>query len=620
MPLIPRRSRRRGAEITATLDPEVLVAAALDLSGDNAERTAYRKSLPAWQRQALEFYDLIGEAWYPAQFYARQLSRVRLYPARRLSNGEVQEIEDERAREILGRIRDPGGGQTEWKSQYGLLQFLIGDGTLVASLDEERTEKWEYLSPAEFTTGEPRNGRKTYIRKMAGGDVTLFAAGPEEDLAPDTARAYRLWNRHPLHSWLADAPMRAVLAQYRLLMLLDKAAEAQALSRIVGAGLLVVDDRITIPMQDTDAADESVDDDPFMQLLTRYITAPIGEPGSASAVSPLVARVQMPEGVRAEDLIKLIQLHDPNQTADWHTRIEKTITRIAIGLDMPPEEFLGLAQANHWTGWVITEEKWKAHGEPVTIRLCEDLTAAYFRPACTQAGLENPEELTIWYDPAQVVAHPDAGKSANEVHDRGELNGKALRRAHNFSESDAPSSEEHDEWVLIKTQGRVTTDSGEAEPVSGTGGDTTGGAPENNGPRTARPSPQPDGQMAIIRGAAAMAIERCRELAGSRLGAKRMSCDGCFKGTEGVPRSDLAAALGVDIVRTLDFTDDLALVSGATEPFVRTAMIYGLEESEARRLAKMVESHAAATLYTPGPSAISYELAQEFSAAPVGTG
>lgn len=608
------RRPRVAAEIDTQVDPEVLVAAALDLRGDSEERKGYRKSLPAWQRQALEFYDLIGEAWYPAQFYARQLSRVRLYPARRLPNGEVEEIDDPKAQEILARIRDAGGGQSEWKAQYGRLQFLIGDGTLVASLDEEKSERWEYLSPAEFQAGDMKNGRRTYVRKMQGGvDREYLAAAPGEELETDTVRAWRLWNRHPLQSWLADSPMRAVLAQFRLLMLLDKAAEAQALSRIVGAGLLVVDDRITIPASDSEAADESVEDDPFMQLLTKYITAPIGEPGSASAVAPLVARVQMPEGVRAEDLIKLVQLHDPNQTADWHTRIEKTITRIAIGLDMPPEEFLGLAQANHWTGWVITEEKWKAHGEPVTIRLCEDLTSAYFRPACMASGVADAEDLTIWYDPAQVVTHPDLGKSANEVFDRGALKGAALRRAHNFSESDAPSEDEHDEWLLVKTMGRVTPEGVAAEEASPTGADAPGAAPENNGPRTDQPSPQPGNQqMAIIRGAAAMAIERCRELAGSRLGSKRMSCEGCFKGTEGVPRADLAAVLGEEIVRTLGFTSELALVKGATEPFVRAASIYGMEDAEAKRLAAMIEAHAAATLYTPGPMSLSFEISEEF--------
>ena len=268
--------------------------------------------------------------------------------------------------------------------------------------------------------------------------MELEEASATEELSVGEVRAWRLWRRHPTHSGLSDAPTRSVLAQYEYLMLVDKAARAQALSRIVGSGLLVVAEEITIPGADSEDADEDPESDPFVKALTDHIITPISQPGSASAVAPLVMRVQMGEK-RADDLIKLIQLHDPSQTGDWHTRIEKTITRIAIGLDMPPEEFLGLSGANHWTGWVITDEKWKAHGEPVTIRLCDDLTAAYFRPACIQEKVPRAEELIIWFDAAQVVTHPDRGKDANETHDRGALSDSALRRAHNFSDHDAPS-------------------------------------------------------------------------------------------------------------------------------------------------------------------------------------
>jgi hypothetical protein len=117
----------------------------------------------------------------------------------------------------------------------------------------------------------------------------------------------------------------------------------------------------------------------------------------------------------------------------------------------------------------------------------------------------------------------------------------------------------------------------------------------------------------VIRGAAAMALERCRELAGSRLGAKRMSCDGCFDGTENVPKSELAAVVGKDVVRTLGITSELALVKGATDPFIKAVMVYGVPEELARKLAKQIEADAAATLYDR-QTVISYELSEELRA------
>ena len=144
-----RREHRASLHRVADLDVDGLVASArLVRSTDNEQ--SVRKRLPPWQRQALEFYDILGECWYPAQFYGRMLSRVRLYPALRRGDGTVEEIDDPQAQEVLNRIQDPGGGTSQWKEAYGRLQFLIGDGYLTATIIDEQ-EAWEYLSPAELS-------------------------------------------------------------------------------------------------------------------------------------------------------------------------------------------------------------------------------------------------------------------------------------------------------------------------------------------------------------------------------------------------------------------------------------------------------------------------------------
>lgn len=598
MGIFSRRRTRRAAPYPE--DAGDLVAAAVAVQ--SSEGIEFRRSLPDWQRMALEFYDLVGEAWYPAQFYARMLSRVRLYPAVRKGNNEVEEIKNPKAQEILARIQDSGGGTSQWKQQYGRLQFLVGDGYLVASLDDDGEEQWEYLSPAELVPqGENAGGFMVYNRKLDAGKVKeLTEAADLERLGERTCRAWRLWRKHPTHSEMADSPMRAVIGLLRVLMLLDKAAEAQALSRIAAAGLLVVDDRITIPAADSQASDDSPDDDPFMSLLTKFVVKPIAQPGTAAAVAPLVARVETPENAKVEDLIKLIQLHDPNQTADWQERIEKTVARIAIGLDMPPEEFLGLAQANHWTGWVITEEKWKAHGEPATIMLCEDLTSAYFRQACIDAEVENAENLIVWYDPAHVVTHPDRGKDALAVHEADVLSDDALLRYNNFSERDKATPEEIAERVARRNKQTQRPDDPSEADSSPTGADAPRDAPSNNGPRTDQPSPQPGNQD--LRIAATLALEQIRHRVGSKLRAKKMTCEGCFAGTEDVPNSLLAATIGQDVVRTLGITSELGLVDGGADPFEAALIASGVPAGKAKVLATRLARHAADTLYEATPA------------------
>lgn len=570
-----------------------LVAAAAEYQATEPENTL-RKTLPVWQKQAMEFYDLLGECWYPAQFYARQLSRVRLYAGVRDANGEVEESDNDDAKNIIARIRDT------WLSDYGKLQFLIGDGNLVGSLDDEGNERWEYLSPAEFRRTEKAKferifepGGKPKELTLAPSDATKFSA--------DTCRAYRLWTRHPMHSQLADSPLRAVLPLYQYLMLVDKAAAAQALSRIVGSGLLVIAEEVTLPSTEPGADDSRPEGDNFVERLTRHVITPITNPGSAAQMAPLVARMQIGER-KIEDVIKLIQLHDPNQTADWQARIEKVITRIAIGLDMPPEEFLGLAQANHWTGWIINQAKWQAHGEPLTIQLCEDLTRVYFRPACIAASVPNAENYVVWYDDARVVTHPDRGKDANEVHDRGELSGKALRSAHDFSEKDAPTPAERRFYEAVKLKIPARPQDAPEEPGSQTGSDAPNDAPAGDRrERTSDPSPMNDGQMIALQAAGQMALEECRRRAGQKVWQRRMQCEQCFKGMDDVALYELLPRIGVDVVRMVGVTEDAALVSGGAATFIPTAQRYGLSERNARLIAGMIERFAADTIYEESP-------------------
>jgi hypothetical protein len=552
----------------------------------------YRRSLPAWQRQALEFYDLLGESWYPAQFYARMLSRVRLHPAIELPNGEYEEIEDEQAQTILKRIQ-----YRRWGGTFGQLQALVGDGYLAVYLDDDQSERWDYFSPAELTVQET-----TYLRRMGDGvpdrEYTKVGSIGENGPGEGEMKAWRLWNRHPTHSEMADAPMKAVLDRLSYLMHLDKAALAAALSRIAGAGLFVVDERITIPPSEAEAADDDLHDDPFMRRLLNYMVKPISTPGSAAQQAPLVARVEPPEGMSVKDMTDWIRFHDPNQTTDWDSKVEKTIQRIAMSLDMPPAELLGLENANQWVGWLIGEDKWKAHGEPVIIRLCDDVTRGYYRPACIAAKVERAEELVVWFDPAQVVVHPDHGKAAEEVHDRGALSDKALRAAHNFSESAAPSAVEREAWEIIKMKQRDRPQDPSEADARGSGSHVEPGAPENNGNRTNQPSPQGDNQQLRILGAAEITFDKLRERAGTFLWTKRMQCEGCFTGMETVPRGELAATAGKNIVRMLDIHSELALIAGGADHFaVKLHKQYGYDEERAQVIAKVLERLAAESLY-----------------------
>ena len=62
-----------------------------------------------------------------------------------------------------------------------------------------------------------------------------------------TAVGYRLWQRHPRFSMLADSTMMGVLELCEELLLLTQSVRARARSRLAGSGILLIDERISPP-------------------------------------------------------------------------------------------------------------------------------------------------------------------------------------------------------------------------------------------------------------------------------------------------------------------------------------------------------------------------------------
>ena len=153
-------------------DPS-LTAAGFRITHQDAD--SLRRLIQPWQARSFSYYDQLGEIKYAAQFYARMLAPLRLYPAKRDENDEWLEIEqnpddgpapsgdDLDAIDALDRIQDPGGGREALLSSYGRLMFLAGEALLFCSIDPETgEEQWEMLS-----TDELRVQSGVYIRYKA---------------------------------------------------------------------------------------------------------------------------------------------------------------------------------------------------------------------------------------------------------------------------------------------------------------------------------------------------------------------------------------------------------------------------------------------------------------------
>jgi hypothetical protein len=97
-------------------------------------------------------------------------------------------------------------------------------------------------------------------------------------------------------------------------------------------------------------------------------------------------------------------------------------------------------------------------------------------------------------------------------------------------------------------------------------------------------------------GAADMALQRCRELAGMRIMHKERLCEECVEPARGKPLVLAAAAVGFENVTRLKL-DPRQLVAGGTDALRPLLETWGYSMSQTDALCEMIEVFAARTLF-----------------------
>lgn len=569
------------------------------------------------QERALIYYDKLGPIKFAGNFYSRALTKLRIFPAFLDENGEPQETEDAAPRELLDRVQDPNGGRTNLFGTYGRLRFLVGESYLVCSYDEDLGEKWEMLSFREI---KPQGSAGSFIRTAGpGGESVELRPIPDDSLTPlpGTAAVYRLWRPHPTFSQLADSPLLAALDDCEEILLSAASLRSRMRSRLAGNGMLVMADNISPPTPEV-VGDEDMLSDPFYEDFVEHITAPIKDEGSAAGAAPFLARV--PEEL-VEHGFKFISFRDSSEVYRETGIRTEAIRRLGISLDLPLESLMGLSDSSHWTAWQVDEQAFKVYLQPVCQELVDDLTSAYLRPAAREAGLANWENLVVGYDAAEIINHPDRGKDAGDLYEARAIGKAAYRNAKGFEDEDAPTQAELDEMIGVAVRdgsmakyGIPSVRSGGVEPLPGEienagGSDTapvgpTSGSEVEQGPPPGGPDAVVSSGYERILGAAELAVERGRSLAGARLRRHSQTCAPCKLQLADVSQSMVASALGLDKVRELNAPAERELVAGGADDLVQTLTRWGVGAGAARAIADRVEEHAARTLYDALPAAL----------------
>jgi hypothetical protein len=553
-------------------------ARALTASGRKLDKdgTAYQRRLQQpWQLRSLGYYDTIGEINFTSKFLARQISRVRFYPARRLPDGSHEPIESGPPVEILNQIQDPGGGTSQIQFDYGRLMFITGEGVLFAY--EEGT-RWRFLWKDE-------------VRQRPDGSGLWDRINYESAPTGDVGQAYRIWSPHPRWTDLADAPMRAVQDICEELLLLTLAVMSTAKTRMTKGVLWVPQEFDFAPL--TDGISEDPEQSVFMANMMEHFANQIENPGSAEAAVPFVGQVPG-DWIKTAEWMKL---HDPaTDYMEKELRLE-AIRRLALSLDMSPEDLLGYTDANHWTARSVQLDRWRMFGYNKAELWGNAISEAYLRPALEAEGYPDWQDVIVPFDDSQVVISPDRTEDALKAHNDGLINGKAAREALGWKESDQMEGEEKEEWFALKLRQIPESMADDfmlpargPMPSNGNGngnGNAADGPPEP-GVNTGVSRQESRTASARVLGAAELALLRCRELAGVRL---RFKCPDC---ADGHPDSMVAAALGEKAA-----PDAAKLVKGATDGFQELLVAQGIATEHASALGLQLETFAARTLYQP---------------------
>lgn len=557
-----------------------VTASASRLTGGQSEY-AKRVAQP-WQNRALDYYDTIGELRFAGQFYAKMLSRVRMFPATLNDDGSKTPITTGAPVELLNRVQDPGGGRSVIQRDYGRLMFVTGEGVLFGSQLENDQERWRFLWREEVKTLD------------SGVTVRLDA---QRQATAETGIAYRMWTPHPRHSDLADSPMRAIMDIAEELLILTASVRSTAVSRIPKGILLFAQELTPDPLEP--GVDEDPASDPFFDALIKHMKAAIENPGSPEAAVPFVHSGSY-DYIR--DGMRWLQIHD--SATDYMEKDLRTeaIDRLALALDFPPEELKGMTDANHWTAQQVQRDKWLAHGYPVAMQMAGDFAQAYLRPALQQEGYADWANVVIDVDDSKVVISPDRTTDADNAADRGMISDTGYRTLKGIDESMAPSKDEKALWAALKARDLPAVDDAlgvtpkrgpqPTPPVSN--GDGPGVPPQPTGGRVVS---RQEARTASIVGAAHLALRHCRAKAGARLRShpSLKRCADCEQRIDGISNSLVAAALQPELVN--GNVDLEVLVRGGTDEFRGILTEWGIRDEDADLLCKRVEFYAAKSLF-----------------------
>lgn len=440
----PWRERWTRRPTTATAvdrDRTELTASALTVSAASTVTGARRNLITpyeSWQRELWDNYDTMGEFGYAVTWRANMISRIRLRAGRlQVGQDEPTIVDDGRAAELVADLFATAANQSDTLAALSTFLDIPGEGWAIGERRDGRNY-WQVRSSDEV---RQRGTEFEVIDETSHAGYVVW-----RDLNTDSL-VVRIWRPHRRLRHLAYSPAKSARSAMRELELANRHIQAQYLSRLASAGIVLLPDEITFPVR-PEFADAP---DPFVREWVETAAEAIKTPGTAAAVVPIPVRVP------GEYIDKI-------KHVDFTLRIDERIIekrdsarrQLATMLNVPTELLFDSANLNHWGLWQMEESAIKIFITPDVEIMTHGLTVGYLWPMLRAEGVDDWRDWVVWYDASEITTRPDKSNNAVKLYDRFELSGQALRRETGFDEDDAPTDDELETMVLKRLAANPT--------------------------------------------------------------------------------------------------------------------------------------------------------------------
>lgn len=377
--------------------------------------TYYRSIDLGWQTEVFAAYGQIPELHYLMNSVARAASQALILPDTTASSDGPESATTSATNPSRPNDALPVG--TAFR--MALLLSLVGECYLISRKDDLDIQNIDVLSPLEV-----RWDRNTGLATLPGS----WGVYNPTNLRVNDMRLTRV-HQPDAAVWLrADSSVRAALPILRELIGHTMSISATTDSRIVGAGLFYYPAGMGAAPPPDGVGTRQDADMPLGDALLEAFSEGIENQGSAAARVPVMAEI--PDEVQGDKQIGFIDFATKHD-AEIPGLIDQDIRRLAIGLDAPAEVLLGLQNTtSHFATWAVQDDYVRMHISPL-LELMVD-------------GVDVHVQSKHTFDLSPLQRRPNLGVEAIQIFDRGELSGRSLRLANNFTDEDAPTGTDED--------------------------------------------------------------------------------------------------------------------------------------------------------------------------------